>query len=171
MYYEKHANEFTDQAKVRVFEILVSDENLARKLSREIKTLDQFKQKASELTERPGKRELSGDMDYIESSFHPDLFEAAWNTSIDKMGGPIATGGRYSVYWVVDKVNAALKDYLGVKRSIVNKLTAETNLEAYQQWIDEAKDEAGITFYPDAAWHVIDTSIYVIYDSSGTAGN
>ncbi|MEE8575646.1 MAG: peptidylprolyl isomerase, partial [candidate division Zixibacteria bacterium] len=171
MYYEKHASEFTDQAKVRIFEILVSDENLARKLAREIKTLDQFKQKASELTERPGKRELSGDMDYIEKSYHPDLFEAAWSTSIDKMGGPIATGGRYSVYWVVDKVSAALKDYLGVKRSIINKLTAETKVEAFGQWIADAKDGAGVKLYPEAAWVAIDTSIYAVFDTTGTASN
>ncbi|MFQ5453941.1 MAG: peptidylprolyl isomerase, partial [Candidatus Zixiibacteriota bacterium] len=63
-YYEDNAEEFTVPAKVHVYEILLSDELKARKLANEIKSLQEFKEKAMDLTERPGKRSKNGDLDY-----------------------------------------------------------------------------------------------------------
>ncbi|MDX9858515.1 MAG: peptidylprolyl isomerase [candidate division Zixibacteria bacterium] len=170
MYYDKHPEEFTDQAKVHIFEILVSDEMLANKLAREIKTLTQFKKMAEQYTERPAKRGTNGDLDYIESKWFPEVFEEAWKTPVGQLGGPVPTVGRYSIFWVVDKVPAALKDYLGQKPQIQSTIIREQRAEAFKKWVDEKRTESSISVHDDVLWEIIDKKAYAATDSTSAEG-
>lgn len=159
-YYDEHTDEFTTPAKIHVYEILLSDELQATKLKDEIRSLEAFKKKAAELTERPGKRSASGNLDYIEETWFPEIFPVAKSTPIGAIGGPVATLGKYSIFYVIDKLEPELRDYLGVKRDIMEKLTQQQNAEAFTQWIEERKATTSIDIYEDALKDAIDKTKY-----------
>ncbi|MBD3403087.1 hypothetical protein GF420_09340 [candidate division GN15 bacterium] len=170
MYYDKHPEEFTDPAKVHVFEILVSDEMKANKLAGEINSLEEFKEYAAKHTERPGKRGTYGNLDYIERRWFPDLFDAAWNTPVGEMAGPVPVGRKYSIYWVMDKVQPALKDYIGMKATIKNKLMQRQRQASLEKWVAQAKEEASIEVYEEQLWDMVNTDAYASVDTAATGG-
>jgi len=165
-YYDDHNDEFTNPAKVHVYEILLSDELKAQRLAKKIKSLKEFKEKAKELTERPGKRSKSGDLDYIERKWYPEIFDLAVKTPIGAIGGPVVTGQKYSIFYVVDKIEPQLKDFLGVKRTIINKLKKKQKDEAFQKWVDERMKSTPIKIDEKALWATIDMTNYPQADST-----
>lgn len=171
MYYDKHPGEFTDPAKVHVYEILVSDEMLANKLVREIKSLEDFKRRAMTLTERPAKRGTNGDLDYIEQEWFPEIFQAAWDTKVGTIGGPVPTMGKYSVFWVDDKISAALKDFLSQKNRIKNKLQIDEAQKAFSKWVEDRKEEVGVEVFDAALWKTVNKGAYAAVDTTGSANN
>ena len=168
MYYDAHPEQFSSAAKVQVYEILLSDESRARQLKQSIKSLAEFKETATDITERPGKREARGELGYIEKEFFPDLFDEAWRTSIGAIGGPIQTLGRYSIIYVVDKIEASLKDYLAVKPQIIGRLVSEQKTANLQQWIADRKNAVSIHVDDDALWATVDKEKYVSAESGKT---
>ncbi len=165
-YYEEHIDEFTTPAKYHVHEILLSDEMKARKLAGEIRSLNEFKQKAAELTERPGKRSRQGDLGFIEKMWYPEIFEAAEKVGIGRIGGPVVTGNKYSIFYVVEKTEPEIKDFLDVKRRINDKLLVERKNQAIQTWIDERLKITSVDVDEDAIWSTIDTDKYAEKEES-----
>lgn len=165
-YYDEHVGEFTTPAKIRVFEILLSDEMKARQLKKEIRSLESFKEKAMDLTERPGKRSAKGDLDYIEEAWFPEIFAVARETAVGRIGGPVATLGKYSIFYVVDKIEPQLKDYLGVKRQIMDKLTSQQRADAFKAWVDERTKSTRVETYDEALWETVDNARYAAADTT-----
>ncbi len=165
-YYDEHLDEFTTPAKVHIYEILLSDELQAQKLRDEIRSLAAFKEKATELTERPGRRTTKGDMEYIEEAWFPEIFKAAWVTPIGAIGGPVASFSKHSIFYVVDRLDAQLKDYLGQKRLIYEKFVAERSEAALQQWFEERRKVTSVKVYEDRLWETIDEKTYAEMDTT-----
>jgi peptidyl-prolyl cis-trans isomerase C len=159
-YYDEHPAEYSNPAKIHLYEILVSDELQARKLAQEIKSLADFKERAMDLTERPGKRAASGDLGYIEREWFPQIFDRAWKAPLNRVGGPVFVNGKYSIFWVVDRLQAELKDFLAVKREIMMKLDRDRHNETFQKWVDEQKEKTDIEVNEDALWSMVDTEAY-----------
>ncbi|MGH8015479.1 MAG: peptidylprolyl isomerase, partial [Candidatus Zixiibacteriota bacterium] len=88
-YFDEHQNEFTEAMKIHAYEIQLSDEIKATKLKEQIKSVIQFKEKAMDLTERPGKRAVGGDLQYIERQWYPEIFDLAQKTPAGKVAGPV----------------------------------------------------------------------------------
>jgi parvulin-like peptidyl-prolyl isomerase len=165
-YYDEHTNEYMNPAKVHVYEILLSDELKAKQLKKELFSLNVFKEKATDLTERPGKRALRGNLDYIERKFFPEIFDLARKTPVGKIGGPVVTMGKYSIFWVVDKVDEELKDYLDVKREIQSKLNSEQRNVAFQEWVKQRWADTDVDIYEDVLWSLVDMDKYSATDTA-----
>jgi parvulin-like peptidyl-prolyl isomerase len=166
-YYDENPDEFTDPAKVHIFEILLSDELKAKKLTSTLTGLPDFKSSASLLTERPGKRTKGGDMGYLEQKLYPEIFDAAYNSPIGSIGGPIFTNNQYSVFYVADKIQPQLKDFLGVKRAIYEKLSSNQNELTLQKWIDSRLKETEVSVDEDVLWASINMDKYAQPEPSG----
>ncbi|MCP4684189.1 MAG: hypothetical protein GY867_01975 [bacterium] len=154
-YYDNNRDEFLLKAAVRTYEILVGDEMLARRLIRELGTLDEFKAKASEITERGGMRAKQGDLGYIQRDWNPDIFDAAMKTKSGYVGGPVTTGGKYSIVWPIEKADAEYQDFLSIKRQIVQKVVARQKQDAYTQWVEDRKAVTNIEVYDDVLWNLM----------------
>ena len=165
-YYDEHPDEFVNPAKVHVYEILVSDEKKANQLKKEINTLNTFKERAADLTERPGKRNVQGNLDYIERKFFPEIFDLARKTKVGRIGGPVVTMGKYSIFWVVDKVDEELKDYLDVKSQIQSRLNSEQKNAAFHDWVEQRWAETDVEIHEDVLWSLIDMDKYAGQDSA-----
>ena len=165
-YYDEHPEEFTNPAQIHVYEILLNDEIKARKLASQIKSLEEFREKAMDLTERPGKRAEAGDLGYITRTRYPEIFDLAKKTNIGNIGGPVVTLGKYSIFYVIDKIEPELKDYLGVKRPIMEKLVNEQKNIAFKKWVDDRLSKTKVDIDEDALWASINMDLYVTADSS-----
>jgi len=164
-YYDGHKEEFTQPVKIHVYEILLSDEVKAGKLRGEIKNLGQFKEKAMDLTERPGKRSVGGDLQYIERQWYPEIFDLAQKTPAGKIAGPVLTRGKYAILWVSDKLPENVKDFLTVKVDIINKLTKDAKAEAFRQWVDSQKQIRKVKFDDEAIWTMVNKEAYTKADT------
>ena len=160
-YYEEHIDDYSDPAEIQVYEILVSDEMLANSLAKEIKSLEQFKEKAMDLTERPAKRASNGDLGYIQERWFPEIFAAAEKTPVGSIGGPVVTSdNKYSVFWVTDKIAANPKDYLEIKSEIARTLVEKQKVEALRLWVEARSEITTIEVHENAIWDTIDKSKY-----------
>jgi peptidyl-prolyl cis-trans isomerase C len=165
-YYDEHPEEFSNPARMRLFEIQLSDELLAAKLAKQIKGVQEFRSKAADLTERPSMRAASGDLGYIERRFSPELFDAAWDKAVGTIGGPVAAAGKYSIYYVADKLQPELKDFLPVKRDIMLKQADEFKKEAFNKWLQEARTKSAVQIDDEAIRNSIDASKYTQADTT-----
>ena len=159
-YYLENPEEFTQPMKIHVYEIYLNDELKAQQLRNSIKSLRDFKEQAGELTERPGKRSVGGDLQYIEEKWYPEIFALAKKTPAGNIAGPVPTRGKYSVIWVADKLPEQIKDFLTVKRGILNKLTRNGLENAFAKWVALEKSKTKIELMPDELWTTIDKSQY-----------
>jgi peptidyl-prolyl cis-trans isomerase C len=160
LYYDEHPDEFTDPARVHVFEILLSDELKANKLAKDINSLPEFKERAMDLTERAGKRASGGDLGFIERKWFPEIYDLAVNTPIGAIGGPVVTQGKYSLFYVADRIESSRKDFLQVKNQIVKKIQDDQQQAALAAWVDERKQNTDIQVYEDQIWKTIDMEQY-----------
>jgi parvulin-like peptidyl-prolyl isomerase len=165
-YYDEHPDEFRNPARMRLFEIQLSDELQAAKLAKQITGLKEIRARATDLTERPGSRAAAGDMGYIDRNFAPELFDAAWEKPVGAIGGPVAAGGKYSIYYVADKLQPELKDFLGVKRDIMLKQAADFKKEAFEKWLSEAKSATRIEINDEAIRGSIESAKYALADTT-----
>ena len=168
MYYDKHPQEFTNPATYHVYEILLGDELKALDLKKNIKREAKFRETALELSERPGKRALEGDLGYITRTKYPEIYDLARKTPVGTIGGPVVTRGKYSIFWVADKTESELKDYLGVKRDIFRKLSERNEQQAFAAWIEQRGQETSIEIYEDALWSTINMDKYPDEEESGS---
>jgi len=166
-YYDDHPEEFVDPMKIHVFEIMLSDELKAQKLKDALKTLNKFRSSAMDITERPGKRSVGGDLDYIEREWYPEIFDLARKTKVGTVGGPVVTQGKYSIFWVADVVSEELKPFLDEKNTIVQKLTAQRSQDVFANWLEERKKVVEIEINEDALWDMVDRGQYASADSAG----
>jgi hypothetical protein len=164
-YYDNNKDEFAIPAKIHLYEILISDELLAQKLAMEITSLQQFKEKANELTERPGMRAKSGDLGFIEKEWSPDLFDAAWGTTDGTVGGPIIAQGKYSVIMPVERTETVYKDFLEVRRDIEIELNKRNRQREFDAWVEDRKAMTDIEVYDDVIWETIDREAYAQSES------
>jgi len=160
MYYDKHPDEFTNPPTYHVYEILLADEPKAMELRNSIRTEAEFKEKALELSERPGKRALQGDLGYITRQIYPEIYDLARKTTVGAIGGPVVTRGKYSIFWLADKTEEELKDYLGVKRLIYDMLVQQNNQQAFADWVEERRQRADATVNEDVLWRTINMDKY-----------
>ena len=122
------------------------------------------------MTERPGKRSVGGDLQYIEERWYPEIFSLAKKTPAGNIAGPVPTRGKYSVIWVADKLPEQIKDFLTVKREIMNKLTRKGLNNAFANWVALEKSKAKIELMPDELWTIIDKSKYAAQSGAESEG-
>ncbi|MBU0982694.1 MAG: peptidylprolyl isomerase [candidate division Zixibacteria bacterium] len=168
-YYDAHIEEYTVPARIHLYEILVKDEMEAQKLSK-IRSLEAFRDKAAEVTQRKGKQRSRGDLGYIEEKWFPNIFAVAWETPIGSIGGPVRTKfGEYSVFYPVDRQPESQRDFLEVKRDIYGLLVKESKAQAFRTWVDEQKAITKCTVNEDVLWESIDRERYGAVDTTATA--
>ena len=170
-YYDEHIDEFTTPAKIHVFEILLSDEMQAQNLKKQIRSLQKFKELAMDMTERSGKRASAGDLGYIERRWFPEIFDAARKLGIGELGGPVVSNGRYSLFYVADKLEPVVKDFLEVKGQITGVLQRQSRQSAITKWVEDSKEKTEIEINEDALWATMNVDKYRSPEDAGQSGS
>jgi peptidyl-prolyl cis-trans isomerase C len=159
-YYSANIDQFSQPAKIHIYEILLNDELQAKKIKETVRSLSVFRDMAMDMTIRKGKRENGGDMGYIEKIQVPEIFAEAEKTPVGQIGGPVATGILFSVFYVADKIPASPKDYLAVRPQIVSIFMQQAKEQAVRQLLTDRKAEVNVEVKEDALWSTVDKSAY-----------
>ncbi|MDH4157648.1 MAG: hypothetical protein OEW00_10285, partial [candidate division Zixibacteria bacterium] len=64
------------------------------------------------------------------------------------------------------KIEPQLKDYLGVKRQIMDKLTSQQRADAFKAWVDERTKSTRVETYDEALWETVDNARYAAADTT-----
>ncbi len=164
--YESRPDEFKTPAQIHVYEIMFPTYNYAEQYKPKIGSLDAFKGMAKENTLRPGKREASGDLGYIDARYYPELYKVAETTPVGDIAGPVAVGDKFSLIYVADKKAAEVKDFASVQASIKDTLDRQRKRKIYEDWVAEKKKEVDIRVYEDNLRSSIDKSKFQAADST-----
>ena len=159
-YYDTHREKYLMPAQVHMYEILVSDELLAQQLARDIENLNQFQLMAVKYSERAGMRAKRGDLGFIERRRIPELYDAAKQTPLGTVGGPIRFRGKYSLVWPVQWTEESYVDFLTVKDDIKKDLKRENRETAANEWIADRRANTRIKVYDERIWDTIDKEYY-----------
>ena len=92
------------------------------------------------------------------------------NAGGKNIAGPVPTRGKYSVIWVADKLPEQIKDFLTVKREIMNKLTRYGLENTFANWVALEKSKTKIELMPDELWITIDKSKYSAQNEAASEG-
>ena len=76
------------------------------------------------------------------------------------MGGPIKTLGKWSVFYVVDKLAEDVQSYDQVRGRILSNLTRGRRADAFAAWAENVKQVSDITIYEDVVLSSIDPDKY-----------
>ncbi len=167
-YYDKNREQYLVPAQVHLYEILVSDQMLAQKLVREIKTLEQFESKAAQITERSVARVKRGDLGFVDSVRFPVVFAAARRIPIGTVGGPIPDRGKFSVVWPAQWTQETYEDFLNVKDAISEKMAVENKNQTINDWLKKQRESANVEVNDNAIWSMIDKELYNTSGSTTT---
>lgn len=169
-YYDSNLDKFTRPRRIHLFEILTGDELLAIRLVGEIRSLEQFKDAAAKYTERPAQRGTNGDLGNIEDKWFPEIFPVAWSQPVGKVAGPVQTLGKHSIFYVLDKNEAEVQNFLDAKRAIVARIQIEQRQKAFAEWVENRRAETTIEVFEDELWTLIDRSRYDQPDTARVQG-
>jgi len=167
-YYDTHPEEFTTPTQFRLLEIQTADQAEAKTYASTIKTEEAFKKKAGEVTLRPGKKKVNGDLGLIRREHYPELFDLAEGLKRGRIAGPVKAAEKYSVIWVQEKIPPVLQDFSLVKTRIIDRLTKEKGDALFRQWIDDMKKRLTIEVYNDVLVKSIDEEKYIQPDTTAT---
>lgn len=107
-YYQAHQPNCAGTEMVKLQEILVDNETLARELYGRILNQEDMSQLARKYNQRALSRQADGVMGYFSTSALGKIGETARNLKVGEIGGPIKTEtNQYSVFKVLDKKIAA----------------------------------------------------------------
>ena len=167
-YYDTHKEEFTIPMQYRLLEIQTADEEEAHTYARTIKTEEAFQKKAGEVTLRPGKKKVNGDLGLIRREHYPELFDLAENLKRGNIAGPVKVSDKYSVIWVQERIKPVVQDFSLVKSRIIDKLTRDKGDDLFRRWIDDMKKRIPIEVYDDVLVKSIDEAKYIRPDTTAT---
>ncbi len=160
-YYEDHLDDFREPPSIDVYEIMLPSKQEALKYKRQIRTLEKFKEVASEKTERAGKRQEAGHLGYIRESSWGRYYRAADSTPVGGISNPIdVMNGMWSILYVQDKRGESVKQFNTVRAQIANKLEQERRQEVFAKWVDEKKKEVDVEIFENNLRAGIDKSKY-----------
>lgn len=115
-----------------------------------------FAELAREFSQDPGSAEEGGDLGCQgEGAFVPEFEEAAWDAEEGEVVGPVETEFGYHVIKVTETRPAETAPLEEVKPQIREQLSQEEQFTAFEEWIEEQKEERDIEylqgFDPDQA--------------------
>jgi len=169
-YYDSHPDEFTQPLRYHLLEIQAADEAKALNYKKTIRSEDQFKKIAAAETERPGGRQVGGDLGILLPTQFPELYDAAKGLNVGQMAGPIQSSGKFSIIWVKERIEPAKEPFENARARIVDKLTKERGDSLYQQWIADIKKRVNVEVFEDVLSSSIDKSVYTTPDSTKAGG-
>jgi parvulin-like peptidyl-prolyl isomerase len=164
-YYDSHPEDFTTPLRFHLLEIQVADEAMAQKYVSTIRTENEFKKTAGNVTLRPGKKAVSGDLGIILDRQYPELFKAANELKQGHVAGPVSAGGKFSVIWVKERHEAELQEIDVSRRRIIDNLTKEKGDALYREWIENMKKRFPVEVFENVLLESIDTEKYNEPDS------
>ncbi|MCB0351067.1 MAG: peptidyl-prolyl cis-trans isomerase [Bdellovibrionales bacterium] len=134
-YYKENKSLFQQTAAVKLRQIVLENEEAAKKISKEIsrgKSISSLAKKFSITAEAS----LNGDLGWIEKGYL-SIFDKAFNMPIGQKSKIEKSSFGYHIFEVVDKRSPKTISFDDARKKIQNILMAEAEQAAYTRWLEE----------------------------------
>jgi peptidyl-prolyl cis-trans isomerase C len=135
-YYTVHKAEFDRPAQIHLEQILVAKEDDAERLYHKLKSGASFSEVAKKFSISP-EGAHGGDLGYISRGVVP-IFDKAFDLTVGQISVVTKSNYGFHIMKVLDKRAAGVVPYERAKKGIMRKFEAQTEQEAFSQWLDGA---------------------------------
>lgn len=143
-YFKKNPQEFNNPAQVRALHLMVSTEEEARDI---LKELESGKSKFSDLARKHSlgpEGANGGDLGYFAEGRMPEEFDSIFKLNVNEVSEVIRTPYGFHLFKVTDKKTESVMSFEESRKLIYSKLLQERQEEAFQKWVQEIKNQAKI---------------------------
>lgn len=149
-YYINNTNLFISPAKAEVQEILVTDENLAKKVAKWALAGKNFDKLAEKYNTRSTTKAKKGVLGKINAKSYGALGKNALEMKVGEIRGPIKSGGNYSIIKVLSREEERVKTFEEAKTVVLNRYRKETLDRLDKEWMASLRKQISVQRYPDA---------------------
>ena len=143
-YYDRHPDRYEKPAEVHVKEILVTTEEEASDILKQLKKGANFEKLAEEVTIRTYVKNQGGDLGSFRRTRYPELFDAAFQMEKGELNGPIKItdrqfGESHAVIKLIEKKEAEKTPLDEIKDQVTRQARTEKDGKIFNQWVDTQK--------------------------------
>jgi peptidyl-prolyl cis-trans isomerase C len=147
-YYQTNASAFSLADRVQVRQIVIRTRDEAEALRMRILRGESFEELARAHSLSPDK-ESGGDIGVFGRGEMPPEFDVAFSLSVGKVSEVVQSDYGYHLMMVVDKLPARLRPFSEVREQVRERMLVERRESAYQNWIQQLRDQAEIHIRED----------------------
>ncbi|NQT34835.1 peptidylprolyl isomerase [bacterium] len=158
-YYEKNVDEFTDQEKVKIYEILLDDKQLAEDMLTRINKGEDVARLAQRYSQRKLAKQKKGKLGPFTKDKYGPLSRKAFDLEIGEVAGPIKAGNMYSVIKLIERTPKRVKTFDESRRQIESNIRFERQKSLKNSWVEELKEYYNLKYYKDVVkrlWPLIE---------------
>ena len=138
-YYNSHKDDFMIHNQVKLSQIVVPNEDAARKAFERIKSGEDFAKVAAEVSTDKKSAKSGGSMgSFKKGELAPEIEDVVFKLSKGEVGMPVKLKDGIHIFKVTD-VKGTLVDYDKVKGIIMQRLTAEKQKKNFDKFLDSLK--------------------------------
>lgn len=149
-YYEKHKDEFTTNTQVRLSQIVVKDEQSAKKVIESLQKGEDFAKVASSMSIDKNSAKSGGDLGFFKKGeLNKELEGIAFSLKKGEISNPIPL--RDGIHFIkVTDAKGTVQDFEKVKPMITHRATVEKQRTAFEKIIEDAKKSRKIEINKEA---------------------
>ena len=150
-YYDRHKEEFTPITQIKASHILVRTEGEAGKVLERLKKGEKFGDIAKAVSIDTGSAGNGGDLGYFtQGQMVPEFEKAAAGLNTGETSTPVKTQFGYHIIRVTDKKKGAPIEFEKLGDMIVQRLSAEKQKDAFEQYLEKLKNNYKIEINKEA---------------------
>ena len=137
---------YIDQARVKVQEILIKDEDIAGRVARIAKSGHNFDELVQQYTERVGYKKRNGVVNFFTRDRWGAMGEAAFRLKLGEIEGPIDLGNNkgFSIIKLLDRKPARIRELEEVRGLVENDLAKTIKEERERAWLEQYRAKYGV---------------------------
>ena len=158
-YYEKNVDEFTEQEKVKIYEILLDDKQLADDMLTRINKGEDMARLAQRYSQRKLAKQKKGKLGPFTRDKYGTLSRKAFELEIGEVAGPIKVDKMYSVIKLIERTPEEVETFEESRRQIESNIRFERQKNLKDSWVDELKEYYNLKYYKDVVkrlWPLIE---------------
>ncbi len=142
-YYETHRTSFQIPLRVRVRQIVVSDEQEALNILRQLKKGAKFEKIAKEKSLGP-ERIYGGDLGYFSQGEKPSQFDHVFGMEVGSISKVVKSPYGYHIFKLEERIESRQIPFQEARSRIIEELLQRKGEKKYEEWLRGIKGKAKI---------------------------
>jgi parvulin-like peptidyl-prolyl isomerase len=155
-YFNEHRNNYREEPRVRVAQIVVRDLAKATEVLARLNAGDDFAVLASKVSIGPEARQ-GGDLGFITREVMPEpLEETIFKLPVNKISPIVQSPYGFHIFKVLESQPARIRNYSDIKDEVIADIRAQKEESAFITWLQALKMKAVIKKENTILWNKID---------------